>query len=147
MRKNTKNISFGEVRRCSFEHYTCHRCRRSGNGGPQTCLPAACGVAQRGPSMAHLHRHNPKTLTRGQASRGRRHGASLGTVSSGWLTSRRRDRGGVPHEVPVTQAMTTKGARRAPARAVSSLPLWCKGSKRMREHQANATISVHQDQD
>ena len=21
-------------------------CRRSGNGGPQTCLPAACGVAQ-----------------------------------------------------------------------------------------------------
>ena len=23
-------------------------CRRSGNGGPQTCLPAACGVAQRG---------------------------------------------------------------------------------------------------
>src|SRR3954467_12218926 len=27
----------------------------------------------------------------------------------------------VPHEVPMTQAMTTKGARRAPARAVSSL--------------------------
>ena len=25
MRKNTKNISFGAVRRCSFEHYTCHR--------------------------------------------------------------------------------------------------------------------------
>ena len=23
-------------------------CRHSGNGGPQTCLPAACGVAQRG---------------------------------------------------------------------------------------------------
>ena len=23
-------------------------CRRSGNGGPQTCLPAACGVAQKG---------------------------------------------------------------------------------------------------
>src|SRR4051812_7296350 len=23
-------------------------CRRSGNGGPQTCLPAACGVAQVG---------------------------------------------------------------------------------------------------
>ena len=34
-------------------------CRHSGNGGPQTCLPAACGVAQRGPSMAHLHQ--PKT--------------------------------------------------------------------------------------
>ena len=25
VRKNTKNISFGVVRRCSFEHYTCHR--------------------------------------------------------------------------------------------------------------------------
>ena len=23
-------------------------CRRSGNGGPQTCLPAACGVARGG---------------------------------------------------------------------------------------------------
>ena len=47
----------------------------------------------------------------------------------------------------MTQAMTTKGANRAPARAVSSLPLWCKGSKRMREHQAKASISVQQDQD
>ena len=26
----------------------CTKCRHSGNGGPQTCLPAACGVAQRG---------------------------------------------------------------------------------------------------
>ena len=25
VRKNTKNISFGAVHRCSFEHYTCHR--------------------------------------------------------------------------------------------------------------------------
>ena len=25
VRQNTKNISFGAVRRCSFEHYTCHR--------------------------------------------------------------------------------------------------------------------------
>ena len=36
-------------------------------------------------------------------------------ASSGWLARRRRDQGGVPHEVPVMQAMTTKGARRAPA--------------------------------
>ena len=42
----------------------------------------------------------------------------------------------------MTQAMTTKGARRAPARA-----LWCKGSKRRREHQAKASVSVQQDQD
>ena len=111
-------------------------------------LPAsACGVAQRGPSAAHLHQHKLKTLARGQASRGGRQGASSGTASSGWLTRRRRVQGRVPHEVPMTQAMTTKGASRAPARAVSSFPLWCKGSKRRREHQAKASISVQRDQD
>ena len=50
----------------------------------------------------------------------------------------------------MTQAMTTKGARRAPARAVSSFPLWCKGGKRNRgvpRHQAKVAISVQQDQD
>ena len=47
----------------------------------------------------------------------------------------------------MTQAMTTKGARRAPARVVSFFPLWCKGSKRRREHQAKASILVQQDQD
>ena len=47
----------------------------------------------------------------------------------------------------MTQAMTTKGASRAPVRAVSFFPLWCKGSKRRREHQAKASISVQQDQD
>ena len=122
-------------------------CRRSGNGVPQTCLPAACGVAQGGPSTAHLHQHKLKTLARGQASRGGRQGASSGTASSGWLTRRRRVQGGVPREVPMTQAMTTKGASRAPARAVSFFPLWCKGSKRRREHQAKASISVQRDQD
>ena len=54
-----------------------------------------------------------KTLARGQASRGGRQEASSGTASSGWLVRRRRDQGGVPHEVPMTQAMTTR-ARRAP---------------------------------
>ena len=50
----------------------------------------------------------------------------------------------------MTQAMTTKDARRAPARAVSSFPLSCKGSKRSRgvpRHQAKVSISVQQDQD
>ena len=47
----------------------------------------------------------------------------------------------------MTQAMTTKGARRAPSRAVSSFPLWCKGSKCRREHQTKASISVQEDQD
>ena len=63
--------------------------------------------------MAHLHQHMLKTLARGQASWGGRQEASSGTASSGWLARRRRDQGGVPHEVPVTQAMTTE-ARRAP---------------------------------
>ena len=63
---------------------------------------------------------------------------------------RQRDQGGVHHEVPVTQAMTTKGARRVPARTVSSFPLWCKGGKRSRgvpRHQAKVAISVQRDQD
>ena len=50
----------------------------------------------------------------------------------------------------MTQAMTTKGARRAPARTVSSFPLWCKGGKRscgVPRHQAKVAISVQQDQD
>ena len=45
------------------------------------------------------------------------------------------------------QAMTTEGARRVPARAVSSFPLWFKGGKRGRENQAKASVSVQQDQD
>ena len=60
-------------------------------------------MAQRG---AQHGPHKLKTLTRGQASRGERQGASSGTASSSRLTRRRRDQGGVPREVPVTQAMT-----------------------------------------
>ena len=48
----------------------------------------------------------------------------------------------------MTQAMTIK-TRRAPARAVSLFPLWCKGGKRRRRvqgHQAKLSISVQQDQ-
>ena len=55
-----------------------------------------------------------------------------------------RSRQGVPREVLVTQAMTIK-TRRAPARAVSSFPLWCKGGKRrcgLPRHQAKVSISV-----
>ena len=81
--------------------------------------------------MAHLHQHKLKTLARGQASRGRRHGASSGTASSGWLARRRGDQGGVPHEVPVTQAMTTE-ARRVPGgrrpRQCPCFPFGAKGA-------------------
>src|SRR3954463_1940537 len=88
-------------------------------------LPA-CGLRpaawlERGPAQPIFINTRPKTLARGQASQGGRHGSSSRVASSGWLTRRRRDQGGVPREVPMTQAMTTKGARRAPARAVSSL--------------------------
>ena len=113
---------------------------------------AACGLRpaawlEEGPNTAHLHQHRPKTLARGQASRGGRHGASSGTASLGWLTRRRRDQGGVPHEVPMTQAMTTQGRQSGASRAVSPFTLWCKGSKRRREHQAKAPVSVQRDQD
>ena len=121
-------------------------CRRSGTGVPRlACLRPAVWL-ERGPSAAHLHQHKLKTLARGQASRGGWQKASSGTASSGWLARRRRDQGGVPHKVPVTQAMTTK-ARRALACAESLFPLWCKGSKRRQEYQAKATILVQQDQD
>jgi len=53
---------------------------------------------------------------------------------------------GIPHEEPVTQAMTIK-ARRAPACAVSLFPLWCKGGKHRPGHRAKVTILVQQDQD
>ena len=120
-----------------------------GTGVPiLACLRPAAWL-KGGPSAAHLHQHKPKTFARGQASQGGGRGASSGTASSGWLTRRRRDQGGVPHEVPVTQAMTTGGARRVPARAASSLPIWCKGGKRSRgvpRHQAKVAISVQRDQ-
>ena len=49
----------------------------------------------------------------------------------------------------MTQAMTIE-TRRAPAWAVSLIPLWCKEGKRKRgvpRHQAKVAISVQQDQD
>ena len=121
-----------------------------GTGVPRLACLRPTAWLKGGPSAAHLHQHKPKTLARCQASWGGRRGASSGTASSGWLTRRWRDQGRVPHEVPVTQAMTTKGAWRAPARAVSSFPLWCKGGKRSRgvpRHQAKVAILVQQDQD
>src|SRR3954469_17041612 len=90
-----------------------------GTGGPRlACLRRGSGG---GPTWPIFINTKLKTLARGQASRGGRQGASSGTASLGWLTRRRRNQGGVPHEVPMTQAMTIKGARRALARAASSL--------------------------
>ena len=54
-----------------------------GTGVPRlACLRPAAWL-KGGPSMAHLHEHKPKTLARGQSSRGGRRGASSGTASSG----------------------------------------------------------------
>ena len=52
-------------------------CLRSGNGGPQTCLPAACGVAQAGPSTAHLHQLMLKDPREGPSLTGRTTGSFL----------------------------------------------------------------------
>ena len=117
-----------------------------GTGVPRlACLRPAAWLKW-GPSAAHLHQLKLKTLARGQASWGGRQEASSGTASSGWLTRRQRDQGGVPREVLMTQAMTIE-TRRAPACAVSLFPLRCKGGKHKPRHQAKVTVSVQQDQD
>ena len=46
-------------------------CRHSGNGGPQTCLPAAYGVAQKGPSTAHLRQQKTQDPSEGPSLAGR----------------------------------------------------------------------------
>ena len=77
-----------------------------GTGVPGLACLRPVAWLKRWPSMTHLHQLKLKTLARGQASRGGRQEASSGAASSGGLARRRRDQGRVPHEVPVTQAMT-----------------------------------------
>ena len=127
-----------------------HVCRRSGNGGPQTCLPAACGVAQvvaqYGPSsstQAQDHREGPSLAGR----------TTKGFLRSG-LTRQAREEAERSRQGTSRGARDAShddqdraGARWAPACAVSLFPLWCKGSKRRREHQAKAPVSVQRDQD
>ena len=124
-------------------------CRRSGNGGPQTCLPAACGVAQGaaqhglspsaqaqdpregsslvGRTTRSFLRHGLVSLAHKEAERSRQ-----GT-SRGAREASREDR---------DQA----GARRAPACAVSLFPFRCKGGKHRPRHQAKVTVSVQRGQ-
>ena len=100
-----------------------------GMGVPRlACLQPAAWLKE-WPSTTHLHQHMLKALARGQASRGGRQKASWGTAPSGWRARRRRDQGGVPHEVPMTQAMTTE-ARRAPGgRRPTQSPCFLFGAK------------------
>ena len=131
-----------------FGHCGIPSCLHFGNGGPQTCLPAAW--LEWGPSVAQLHQLKLKTLAKGQASLGGRQEASSRAASSGRLARRQRDQGRAPPEGPVTQSVTIEdqaGARRAPACAVSLFPFRCKGGKHRPRHQAKVSISAQQDQD
>ena len=57
-----------------------YNCRRSGNGGPQTCLPAAHSVAKQQAVWPIFINKAPKTLARVQASRGGRRETSSGVA-------------------------------------------------------------------
>ena len=125
-------------------------CRRSGNGGPQTCLPVACGVAQ------GAAQHGPSSSARAQDP-------CEGLSLAGWTTGSflRHDLIRLAREeAERSRRGTSRGARdtshddqrrqAGASRAVSSFPLWCKGSKRSHgvpRRQAKVAISVQQDQD
>ena len=100
-------------------------CRRLGNGGTQTCLPAAHGVA---PPVALYGMSSPVKHSR--SSRGAKPREAddarppRGRPHQDGSRGAERPRRGAPCEVPMTQAMTTE-TRRALACAVSSFPLWC----------------------
>ena len=146
-----RNIPHDGNHICSQRHQrrddTNHQYRCSGNGGPQTCLPAACGVAQ------GAAQHGPSSSTQTQDPR---EGQSL----AGWTTRSFLRHGLIRlarEEAERSRRGTSRGARDAShddqrrqagaSRVVSSFPLWCKGSKRRREHQAKAPVSVQRDQD
>ena len=79
------------------------RCRRSGNGGPQTCLPAACSVARGGAQ------HGPSSSTQTQDPR---EGSSLA-----WRTTQSFLRHGLIRlarkEAERSRRGTSRGARDA----------------------------------
>ena len=72
-------------------------CRRSGNGGPQTCLPAAHGVAKPAGRTAHLHQQGIQDPREADDARPPREwpsqAGSRGAEISRW---------GKPHEALVT---------------------------------------------
>src|SRR3954468_22408685 len=74
-----------------------------------------------GPCAAHLHQRKIQDPREGPSLAGRTTRCFLrrGLVRLAHEEAERSRR--VPREVPMTQAMTTKGARQVPARAVSSL--------------------------
>ena len=105
-------------------------CRCSGNGGPRTCLPAACGVAQA------EAQYGPSSSTQAQDPR---EGPSLvGWTMQGFLRGgltrqaheeAERSRQGVPREVLVTQAMTIETRRAPGGRRPTQCPCFLFGAK------------------
>ena len=120
-------------------------CRRSGNGGPQTCLPAAW--LKGGPAQPIFIDTTPRP-SRGAKPRGaedtelpraRPHQAGSrggGEIKAGYLT-----------RCPWRKPWQPRGPGGRQAVQCPPFPLWCKGSKRRREHPAKASISVQQDQE
>ena len=125
-------------------------CRRSGNGGTQTCLPAACSVAQ------GVAQYDPSSSTQAQDPR---EGLSLAGQTTGSFLrpslirlaceEAERSRRGTSRGARDASHddRSQAGARRVPAWAVSLFPLRCKGGKHRPRHQAKVTVSVQQDQD
>jgi hypothetical protein len=99
--------------------------QRSGNKGTQTCLPAAHvmgpSAAWYGPASAPTRQdpHEGPSLVRQTTPRPPEGAATLGML----LRSGVSYAGAQPHEVEVTQAMTTK-ARRAPAGIEEQVSSW-----------------------
>ena len=102
-----------------------------GNGGPQTCLPAACGVAQRGPSTAHLHQHKTQDPREGPSLAGwTMQGFLRGDLTRQAREEAERSRKGTPRGARDASHddQDQAGARRAPACAVSLFPFGAKGA-------------------
>ena len=102
-------------------------CRHPGNGGPQTCLPAAHGVAPPAALYSPSSPTNTQDPREGPSLVRRTTQDLLGGSLTRMAREGRRARQGTPREVSVMQAMTIK-AKRAPGgcqRIVSLFPLWC----------------------
>ena len=123
-------------------------CQRSGNGGPQTCLPAACGMAQPVPQYSPSSSTNTQDPCRADnAKPSQQRPRQAGSRGGREIKARGTSRGAcdASHD---DQGQT--GARRALACAVSLFLLWCKGGKHrcgVPRHRAKVAISVQRDQD
>ena len=125
-------------------------CRCSGNGGPQTCLPAACGVAQRGAQ------HGPSSSTQTQDPR---EGPSLaGRTTRSFLRhglirlareEAERSRRGTSRGARDASHDDSGGQAGASPRSILLPSLVQRGQAQPRRprHQAKVAISVQRDQD